>query len=438
VRINSPPHILVRQGAWDGDEEVLLPVPGSWHLAQSHCAPRPALTVEEMRESLERPVGIASLRDLVCGKKAPAIVIDDLTRPTRVDEVLPQVLTLLSSAGISAGDVTLFIATGSHAPPPEADILRKAGPALHSVRRVVIHDHRGPCLDLGHTSRGTPILVNAELMSCDLKIGIGSVFPHPAAAFSGGTKTIVPGMCGSATIRYLHDHVQSARERGGDTGCDLRGELDEIARRSGLDAVVLALPGVDRRAVSLVAGSPEAAFTAAVNRYREIASVTLPRPESVDALIIDAYPFDTTLQFAHDRALWPLRHFPDRIPAMVIARCHRGAGTHEYFPAADPFRERVRRRLVQMRASDLLRMGEIAGNARRLIAERRRPIIVQAEGVGADELRRVFPRGTLCRTWETATNALNELIRKTGKRVVFLHTAPLLLPEPDGSQPQPR
>jgi lactate racemase len=438
MAMHNPVLIPIRQAAWDGDEEVRLPVPDTWQLTQCRCAPLPALDAAGMANALEHPVGIASLRDLARGRRSPGIVIDDLTRPTRADEILPEVLKVLASAGISACDVTLFVATGSHAAPSEADLVGKAGPALHSLGRVVVHDHRGACVDLGRTQRGTPILVNAELMSCDLKIGIGSVFPHPAAAFSGGAKTIVPGMCGSATIRYLHDHIRPASERGGDTNCDLRAELNEIARRSGLDAVLLALPGAGRKTVSLVAGDPEAAFLEAVSRYRSHASTPMPPPDDVDAVIIDAYPFDTTLQFAHDRALWPLRHFPGHIPVVLIARCLRGAGSHEYFPAADPFRERVQRRLLQLKASDLLRLPEIAGNAWRLFAERRRPVIVLAEGVRQEDLGRVFPRGTLHRDWNALTTVLDTLMHQTPKRVVFLHTAPLLLPSQGGTQPNLR
>lgn len=424
----EPSHITLRQGAWDGDAEVSLPVPSRWQVTHMQLDEPRVDRVHMVRRALAAPYGAPALSTLAQGRRRAGIVIDDLTRPTRVDEILPELLAHLSRGGIRPEDVTLFVATGSHEAPPPDDLLRKAGPALREVGRVVVHDCHGSCHDLGTTDRGTPVLVNSDLMTCDLKIGIGSVFPHPAAAFSGGAKTVVPGMCGAATIRFLHDHVRPAQRRGGDVHCDLRREVHRIAAMIGLDFVVLALPGMDRRAVSIIAGRAEEAFEEAVGAYRAIARVPFPDPGDLDAVILDAYPFDGTLQFAHDRALWPLHLLPAGIPVVLIARCSRGAGTHEFFPAADPVRQRLLRRLSHVRLHDLRRIREIVANARYLFNERRRPVIVVAEGVSDRDVRRVFPRGTLCSSWDAACAHLDGLWTTRSGRVACIHTAPLLLP----------
>ena len=427
--------IQLRRGAWDEDGETYLHVPDHWRVTDLRLAISPPLGSRQISEALERPVGGPLLRELASGKKDIGVIIDDLTRPTRADELLGPLLEHLAAAEVTREHLTLFIACGSHEGPPPADVARKAGVSLAMFRRVVIHDCHAACVDLGKTRHGTPVSINASLMACDLRIGVGSVFPHPAAAFSGGTKLLAPGMCGAATIRHLHDHLRPARARGGPLDSDIRREMNEIAGMGGLASVILAVPGADRHAVACVAGHPESALEYAAHLYRPLASVSLPAREEIDAVIVDAYPFDGTLQFAHDRALWPLKDLPAEMPVVLIAKCQRGAGTHEFFPAADPFTERVVRRVRQVNTNDLRRIPEILANALALRAERKRRIIIMAEGVGEEEVRRVFPRGTLCPTWEAACALIDERVRAATRRIVFYSTAPLLLPLEKGTSP---
>lgn len=427
--------LSVRTGAWDGDSMLTLPVPSTWDVQELRMRPSAPLSEQEIAAAVARPVAGPPLIERARGSKAVALIVDDLTRPTAAGRILPSVLDALSAAGIPDGALTLFISTGSHAPPSHADIALKVGASVSRFNRIVVHDCHGPCADLGRTDRGTPVAVNAALMECDLKIGVSGVFPHPAAAFSGGTKVLAPGMCGAETIRFLHDHVRPARLRGGPLDAEFRREMDEIASRAGLDIAILAVPGPDRSPVHCVSGSPVAAFEHAVALARAVMTVALPPVGDIDAIVLDAYPFDGTLQFAHDRALWPLAHYPHGLPALLLAGCARGKGEHEFFPAADPLFVRVHRRLTGLRLHDLQRIPEIARNARALVAARERRLILHAEGVGPEDVRRVFPHGTRAGTWEDACRLL-DAGRKQGRfRVAFFHTAPLLLPFHEAGKP---
>ena len=421
--------LRIRRSAWDQDVDVDLPIPDRWRVHELRLAPSHVLTSPDSRAACVRPVAWVPLESLDRGKRNVGIIIDDLTRPTRADELLTPLLEILASVGVRVDDLTLFVACGSHEAPSRADIERKAGDAIREFRNVVVHDCHTGCRDLGRTRRGTPVAVNAELLACDLRIGVGSVFPHPAAAFSGGSKLLVPGMCGAATIRFLHDHTRPARERGGELDCEMRDEMRVIADMVGLHHVILAVPGPDRRAVACIAGAPEEALTRAVRAYRPLATVPMPSAGDVDALIIDAYPFDSTLQFAHDRALWPIKEYPADMPVVILAHCQRGAGTHEFFPAADPFVDRIVRRVRGFKRSDLRRIPEILNNALALRAERQRTISIMAPGLSTGEVRRVFPRGVLCETWDEACRWIDTQLPEATPRVAFFSTAPLLLPE---------
>ena len=68
-----------------------------------------------------------------------------------------------------------------------------------SQRFVVVSHDSGDIenlINLGTTSRGTPVWVNRAFYQCDLKIVIGNIEPHQFAGFSGGVKTAAIGLAG--------------------------------------------------------------------------------------------------------------------------------------------------------------------------------------------------------------------------------------------------
>lgn len=55
------------------------------------------------------------------------------------------------------------------------------------------HNPFGKCLYLGHTSNGIPVEINADVMTADYKIAVGTMMPHSFYGFSGGAKSVLPG-----------------------------------------------------------------------------------------------------------------------------------------------------------------------------------------------------------------------------------------------------
>ena len=48
--------------------------------------------------------------------------------------------------------------------------------------------------------------VNREALTCDLLITEGFIEPHFFAGFSGGRKSILPGICNAATVNENHSY----------------------------------------------------------------------------------------------------------------------------------------------------------------------------------------------------------------------------------------
>ena len=94
------------------------------------------------------------------------------------------VLGRKTPGGVPDEDITIVVATGTHrAHTPEEDVL-VCGQEI--VNRIKIHQHdcrnNAELVDLGVTSRGTPILIDKTVAEADKIIITGAVSLHQALA----------------------------------------------------------------------------------------------------------------------------------------------------------------------------------------------------------------------------------------------------------------
>ncbi|MFO7984234.1 MAG: lactate racemase domain-containing protein [Desulfatiglandaceae bacterium] len=181
--------------AWYGDTDMDLTFPDPWHVQVLNMNGRKAvpLTPQAFEAAFEHPIGAPRIRDLAKGKRDVAIVFDDITRPTRVDQIAGYVLEELQKAGIPDGHIRFIVALGAHGAHSLIDFRKKLGHDILARFPVFNHNPYECCQYLGKTSRGTPVEINAEFMKCDMKIGIGLIVPHVSYGYGGGGKIVLPG-----------------------------------------------------------------------------------------------------------------------------------------------------------------------------------------------------------------------------------------------------
>ncbi|MCK5572828.1 MAG: DUF2088 domain-containing protein, partial [Bacteroidetes bacterium] len=333
--------LQLRRGAWFGDEPYHLEFPQRWQVQVAGRGTIPCLEESGIQRAFTDPVGCKSIAELARGKRKAAIIIDDITRPTPTADLLPWIVGEVVRGGISPSSIVIVVAGGTHPVPTEGEIALKVGDLNHPGLRVVPHDCRGTLVYLGRSRAGIPIHVNPDVVECDLKVGVGCVYPHPAAGFSGGSKILLPAACGMETIRYMHDYIPGARERGDDAPTPLRSAMEEVADLLGLDCVVNAVLNQERRIAALYVGEKELAYRQGVGFVKKAYGV--PRIPGANVVIADMYPFDTTLQFAHDRGLWPVLETDRNATGVVLADCPMGVGSHDLYPVETPLRTRLLR-----------------------------------------------------------------------------------------------
>ena len=158
-----------------------------------------------VRAAMERPIDSPRLSQLARGKKNCVIIISDHTRPVPSRDILPNMLAELR-AGSPDIEVTLLVATGFHRPSAEAELRAKLGDEIYEQCRIVVHDCRDPEANVrvGTLPSGAPCVIDRLAAEAELLIAEGFIEPHFFAGFSGGRKSVLPGVCNQVTVMGNH------------------------------------------------------------------------------------------------------------------------------------------------------------------------------------------------------------------------------------------
>jgi lactate racemase len=260
-------------------------------------------------EALRKPIGTSPLSKLAKRSDKVVVLVDDLTRPTPQNEVLPPVLEELCAGGLSADNIEIMIALGTHRPMTDAEIVDHLGPEVAERFEVTNSDYKDEkrLVNLGVTQLGIPALVNKTVAEADFVLGVGNIVPHNAAGWGGGGKIILPGVCGEKSVGMLHIAAGKVVPIGklvATLDNPMRQDINMIARKAGLKAIVNTVLNNEDKVVRVLAGDPEQAFREGVGTARQVYCQDVP--ELADIVIFSTYPADIdywqamkALDFAH-------------------------------------------------------------------------------------------------------------------------------------------
>jgi nickel-dependent lactate racemase len=341
------PSGTIRWGAWYDDIDVELAFPDGWTVEQCDPHDAPDMEAAAIAAAIADPVGSLPLRDLAIGRSRPCIVIDDLSRPTRGDLLLPPILDELRAAGIPAEDVLILGGVANHRPMVRADLLKKIGPEVLAACRYRNHFSFDNCVAVGDVE------INRDYVESDLRILVGSIIPHAGAGFSGGAKLLMPGIASAATALAYH-RGPSLDGRYDDVEVAARRRSEDVAGLVGVDFIVNSVPTSRLGVAAVVAGDVVEAHRHGVAVARRVFATPAPTAGSVDVCVLSLYPKDTEF-LQHITAFAPWKTAEEPIVraggTFVIAIAGtEGMGTHHLFgpgmPLAAARATRVRDRNV--------------------------------------------------------------------------------------------
>ena len=398
------------QLAWYGTKELELPLVDSWQLEMGYMAgyDRPALTPDQIKAAItQNLIGTPPIRELAKGKKEVVIIFDDMTRVTRVAEIVPFVLEELAEADIPDDRVRFIAALGCHGAMNRFDFAKKLGEEILARFPVYNHNPYANCTYVGTTNTfGTRVYVNEEVMKCDLRIAIGSVVPHPRSGFGGGGKIILPGVTSFETTEYNHRMFFKTLKEQGPTVIGMgifdhnpaRIDIEEAAALAGLDILINSIVNMWGETVAIFAGALKPAYAAAVQEAKT--HYLTPRVEGKDIVIANTFAKANEAWIGLPVAYTGLK--PEGGDIVLLGNTPEGQVTHYLL---GPFGETI--------WGPLRRERKIPPQVNRLIVYTEYPDLASRVWFGNGD------KTLFLHKWDDVLQTLQEIHRKDAKVVVY-------------------
>lgn len=227
-------------------------------LSQMHYY-KPELSQEELvREALENPIGSPKLSLMAEGKDKVVVIASDHTRPVPSKIIMPQMLAEIRKGNPNA-DITILISTGCHRETTVDELEDKFGPEIMNNEKIVVHncDDEPNLVQIGYLPSGGPLIINRLVVEADLVCAEGFIEPHFFAGFSGGRKSIFPGVTSRVAVMSNHnaqfiDHPNS--RTGVVEGNPIHRDMLYAARAGRLDFICNVVINSEKDVIYAVAG----------------------------------------------------------------------------------------------------------------------------------------------------------------------------------------
>lgn len=329
-----------KEGQWiyeDPENHVSCAVPGKWHADLCGTKHLEAMTTDEARKAVICPASGKRLSEIAREKKArtACVLISDATRAVPTAELAGYVAEELEEGGIALSDVTFFVAIGVHRPATEEEFREMLGGLYGKVK---IENHtpydKDNLLFLGTTRRGTPVRVNRRAYGCDLHIQIGKVEPHEFAGFSGGRKSVLPGISSEQTIIVNHrpDMILNPKSSIGILeGNPVHEDMMETAEMFRIDFAVNCVINSELRLSAVYSGTLMESHARAVRFVREQLGVRIRKPDVV--VTTPGLPLDIDF-YQSVKALIALTEVLDeKTSAVLYCGCREGVNSPDMLRA---------------------------------------------------------------------------------------------------------
>ena len=306
------------------------------HEVVQAASPAPVSGPAEILDAaLRAPIQSPTLRELTRTARRIVIITDDNTRPMPSRLTLPAILRQFARPE-SEYDITILVATGLHRPMTTAEQEEQFGKEFCRTHRIVCHNARDPeqLAFCGTLPSGNPLYLNKLAAGCDLLIAEGFIEPHFFAGFSGGRKSILPGISGEETILRNHCPINIANplaRQGILAGNPVHEECAAAARLSPLRFILNVALNSEKEIVAAFAGDPAAAHAAGCDYVSRALSVPA-RPADIVITSNSGYPLDRNLYQAVKGIDTAAKVVRDQGVIIMAAQCCDGVG-HDSFAA---------------------------------------------------------------------------------------------------------
>lgn len=287
-----------------------------------------------VRAALDAPIGSPRLEELAKGRRRVVVIASDHTRPVPSKVIMPQLLARIR-AGNPSAEVTILIATGFHRQTTREELVGKFGAEIVARERIVVHDASDATMlvEAGTLPSGGRLIVNRLAMEADLLVSEGFIEPHFFAGFSGGRKSVLPGIVSRETVLANHcsEFIQSPFARTGVLdGNPIHRDMLHAAEVARLAFIVNVVIDGEKRIVRAVAGDFRVAHEAGCAWLKDICSVRVP----VSDIVVTSnggYPLDQNVYQSVKGMTAAETVCRDGGVIVMVASCADGAGGESFY-----------------------------------------------------------------------------------------------------------
>lgn len=253
---------------------------------------------EIVNKALDNPIGSVKLEELVKGKKNLVLITSDHTRPVPSKVTVPILLERIRKANPKI-DITILIATGFHRPTTREEMINKFGQQIVDNEMIINHvsEDYSSVVRLGTLPSGGELWLNKLAIETELLISEGFIEPHFFAGFSGGRKSVLPGVASAKTVMANHcsEFIASEYAR---TGVIINNPIHRdmlyAAKQAKLAFILNVVIDSNKKVINAFAGDSELAHEEGCKFVMKLASVKAFKADIVISTN-GGYPLDQNI-----------------------------------------------------------------------------------------------------------------------------------------------
>ncbi|GAB6138505.1 nickel-dependent lactate racemase [Halanaerobaculum tunisiense] len=309
---------------------------------------------ELVKEALNNPIESPRLSELAQDKEEVVIISSDHTRPVPSHVTMPILLEEIREGNPDA-DITILVATGFHRASTEEELRDKYGDEIVDNERIINHDSRDEesMVKVGILPSGGELILNEIAMEADLLIAEGFIEPHFFAGFSGGRKSILPGIASKMTVLANHcsEFIGHQKSRTGILeGNPLHKDMLYAAEQADLAFILNVAIDDQKKVVNAFAGDREKAHLEGCDFVERLSGADA-KPADIAITTNGGYPLDQNIYQSVKSMTAAEATCKEGGVIIVASQCSDGHGGEEFYKTFHEA-EKVREVMDQIEARD--------------------------------------------------------------------------------------
>ena len=283
---------------------------------------------EIVKAAMAHPIRTPALAELARNKKKVVIISSDHTRPVPSKVIMPLLLREIRRGNPDA-DITILIATGCHRGTQPEELLDKFGKEIFEQEKISVHDcDSEDAVYLGTLPSGGPLIINRLVTDADLVIAEGFIEPHFFAGYSGGRKSILPGVAARKVVLANHNgaFINDIHARTGNLENNpIHKDMVFAAKKAGLAYIVNVVLDERHQVIYAAAGDAEQAHLAGCHFLAEHCQVDAQQSDIV-ITSNGGYPLDQNIYQAVKGMTAAEAAVKENGVIIMVSKCQDGTG----------------------------------------------------------------------------------------------------------------